>query len=55
LIVGSLIFGIGWGLAGLCPGPVISSLTLNPEGMVPFLAVLIAGLVFGRWLAPKLA
>ena len=55
LIVGSLIFGIGWGLAGLCPGPVISSLTLNPEGMVPFLVVLIAGLVFGRWLAPKLA
>lgn len=54
LIVGSLIFGIGWGLAGLCPGPVISSLILNPEGMVPFLAVLITGLVFGRWLAPKL-
>ena len=54
LIVGSLIFGIGWGLAGLCPGPVISSLILNPEGLVPFLAVLITGLVFGRWLAPKL-
>ena len=28
LIFGSLMFGVGWGLAGLCPGPAISSLGL---------------------------
>ena len=28
LIIGSLIFGAGWGLVGLCPGPAISSLAL---------------------------
>ena len=28
LILGSILFGVGWGLAGLCPGPAISSLAL---------------------------
>ncbi len=28
LIIGSVIFGAGWGLAGLCPGPAISSIAL---------------------------
>jgi len=55
LIIGSLIFGVGWGLAGLCPGPVISSLMLNPSDMVAFALVLVAGLMLGRWVAPKLA
>jgi len=54
LIIGSLIFGVGWGLAGLCPGPVISSLMLNPSDMVAFALVLVAGLMLGRWVAPKL-
>jgi uncharacterized membrane protein YedE/YeeE len=26
LVIGSVIFGMGWGLAGLCPGPVVASL-----------------------------
>jgi len=55
LVIGSLIFGVGWGLAGLCPGPVISSLMLNPSDMVAFALVLVAGLMLGRWVAPKLA
>ncbi|MEK9849219.1 MAG: YeeE/YedE family protein [Candidatus Puniceispirillum sp.] len=54
LIIGSLIFGVGWGLAGLCPGPVISSLMLNPSDMAAFALVLVAGLMLGRWVAPKL-
>ena len=54
LIIGSLIFGVGWGLAGLCPGPVISSLMLNPSDMAAFALVLVAGLMLGRLVAPKL-
>ena len=35
LIIGSSLFGIGWGLVGLCPGPAISSLVfLNPVSIV---------------------
>jgi uncharacterized membrane protein YedE/YeeE len=50
LVLGSIIFGIGWGLAGLCPGPVVASLLLSPLDMLPFLAALLAGSFLGRWL-----
>ena len=35
LIIGSSLFGIGWGLVGLCPGPAISSLVfLSPVSLI---------------------
>jgi len=42
LIIGSSLFGIGWGLAGLCPGPAIASLALlnlNSASFVIFMFV----------------
>ena len=50
LLIGSTIFGIGWGLAGYCPGPVVASLLLQPADMLPFLVTLLAGAFIGRWL-----
>ena len=50
LLIGSAIFGIGWGLAGYCPGPVLASLLLQPADMLPFLVTLLAGAFAGRWL-----
>ena len=50
LLIGSAIFGIGWGLAGYCPGPVVASLLLKPADMLPFLVTLLAGAFAGRWL-----
>ena len=50
LLIGSAIFGIGWGLAGYCPGPVVASLLLQPVDMLPFLVTLLAGAFAGRWL-----
>jgi hypothetical protein len=50
LISGAATFGIGWGLAGYCPGPVIASLGFgNPEALwvVPSLLV---GAAFHHWL-----
>jgi uncharacterized membrane protein YedE/YeeE len=45
LVVGSALFGIGWGLVGLCPGPALESLaTLSPEVLV-FVAAMAAGMV----------
>jgi len=43
LITGSAIFGLGWGLAGYCPGPAIAALGGGGEEPVYFLAALIAG------------
>lgn len=38
LVVGGLIFGVGWGLAGYCPGPALASLAIG--GVKPFVFVL---------------
>ena len=48
LVIGSVIFGIGWGLAGLCPGPVVASLLLSGQAMLPFFGLLITGLLVGQ-------
>lgn len=45
LAIGSLIFGAGWGLAGLCPGPSFAALTFGGwEGLL-FVAAMIAGML----------
>ncbi|WP_041860918.1 DUF6691 family protein [Candidatus Puniceispirillum marinum] len=48
LLAGSALFGIGWGLGGLCPGPVISSLLLRPADVVLFAVMMMAGLWLGK-------
>jgi uncharacterized membrane protein YedE/YeeE len=55
LLIGSVIFGVGWGLAGLCPGPVVASLFLNSKAMLPFFGFMIAGLLVGRIVMRRLA
>ena len=43
LIIGALLFGVGWGAVGLCPGPAISSIALlNPSSLL-FVASMISG------------
>lgn len=46
LILGSAIFGIGWGLGGYCPGPAVTSLTTGDLRPVGFVAAMIAGMLF---------
>ena len=45
LILGSILFGVGWGLAGLCPGPAMASLLFGGWQGALFLAAMIAGMV----------
>nr|WP_294847416.1 DUF6691 family protein [uncultured Sphingomonas sp.] len=44
LVGGSVLFGVGWGLAGICPGPAIASLALVPMKVLPFLVAMAAGM-----------
>lgn len=44
LIIGSSMFGIGWGLSGLCPGPALASLTFNGLPGIVFVAAMAAGM-----------
>jgi len=43
LVVGSLLFGIGWGLVGLCPGPAL----VNLEGLMPSVVVFVLAMAAG--------
>lgn len=43
LIIGAAIFGVGWGIAGFCPGPAIAALAIDPANPVIFLLALIIG------------
>jgi hypothetical protein len=42
-LAGAAVFGIGWGVAGLCPGPAISSLAFLDPKILIFVVAMIAG------------
>jgi uncharacterized membrane protein YedE/YeeE len=44
LVLGSVLFGMGWGLAGLCPGPSIASLSYGGWANLVFVAAMLAGM-----------
>ena len=48
LIAGAVLFGAGWGLVGLCPGPAIASLAYGEPVSLIFLAALFVGLGLAR-------
>jgi uncharacterized protein len=50
LALGAVLFGIGWGLGGLCPGPAIASLALKPIHVAPFVLAMLAGMALNRFL-----
>jgi len=45
LMLGSLAFGVGWGLAGYCPGPAVVALGSGQDQAVVFVVAMIAGMV----------
>lgn len=50
LVLGSLAFGVGWGLAGMCPGPAIVSLGAGEPKAVVFVLAMLAGMGAFEWL-----
>ncbi|MGO4476341.1 DUF6691 family protein [Massilia sp. 2TAF26] len=44
LILGSVVFGVGWGLVGYCPGPALTSLGVGGWPTLLFVAAMIAGM-----------
>jgi uncharacterized membrane protein YedE/YeeE len=55
LVGGSALFGIGWGLAGICPGPAMTAFALagaQITGLLVFVAAMIAGILLSRLLIP---
>lgn len=54
LMAGSALFGVGWGIAGLCPGPAIASLALSPGAVLPFVAAMFAGMAVHSFFPERL-
>jgi uncharacterized membrane protein YedE/YeeE len=44
LVIGSLLFGVGWGIAGICPGPVLVALGMGYVKALVFVAAMLAGM-----------
>jgi hypothetical protein len=52
-VVGAAIFGVGWGLCGVCPGPAIAGLGVGNSAMLIALAGIAAGAWLQGWLAQR--
>jgi hypothetical protein len=48
LIIGSILFGAGWGLVGLCPGPAITSIALLNMSSVTFVIAMFVGFYIAK-------
>lgn len=48
LLGGAALFGIGWGLAGFCPGPALAGLTLGLPQIALFVAAMLGGMLLYR-------
>jgi len=49
LVVGSLVFGIGWGIAGFCPGPGLVALGMGEVKAIVFVAAMLLGMGLFEW------
>lgn len=47
ILIGAALFGIGWGLGGLCPGPALASLATNLNAVLLFVVMMLVGLWAG--------
>jgi uncharacterized protein len=55
LIVGGILFGIGWGIAGFCPGPALVALGSGMAEAAAFVVAMLVGmLAHDRWLAARI-
>jgi len=59
LVAGSVLFGIGWGLVGLCPGPALVNLAGLMPGVIVFVLAMAAGMIikdlWDRWVSAATA
>jgi hypothetical protein len=55
LLAGSLVFGVGWGLVGFCPGPAIVALGTGLAKPLVFVAAMLAGMLAFEWVERRKA
>ena len=53
LVLGAALFGIGWGMSGICPGPAISLIAFWPQNLLIYLLALFIGSYGGSFVVPS--
>jgi uncharacterized protein len=53
LVVGAALFGVGWGMSGICPGPAISLIAFWPQNILIYLLALFVGSYGGSFVIPS--
>lgn len=53
LVAGAVLFGVGWGMSGICPGPAISLIAFWPPNLLIYLLALFAGSYAGALVIPS--
>ncbi|WP_367847781.1 DUF6691 family protein [Rhodoferax sp. WC2427] len=48
LVLGAALFGVGWGLAGYCPGPALASVLTGGAAVAVFVAAMLAGMAIAK-------
>lgn len=54
LVIGGGMFGMGWGIAGFCPGPAVTSLVTGSTDILLFVGAMLAGMFLFRVVEPAL-
>ena len=54
LIVGAMLFGMGWGIGGFCPGPALVSLAGMQSSTLVFLISMFAGMFIFKWMPERI-
>ncbi len=54
LVLGSLTFGVGWGVAGFCPGPALVALGMGQSKALVFVAFMLVGMGLFEWLEGRI-
>ena len=51
MILGSALFGVGWGLVGFCPGPAVAAVVTGLPAVLGFVAAMLAGMALHAWIS----
>lgn len=55
LVIGGVMFGVGWGLAGYCPGPMITSLSFADSDILTVVMAFVVGTFAARWVLHRIS